>query len=101
MKLTLTREQLAADYEASKKVRQIFKAKWTRSGAVHAGYWHLDIGGWVHHCGHPTALWPYYGETRHGRSIVAPSGRGFRLLLDAQIAVFCESLKDIRTELSN
>ncbi len=30
----------------------------------------------VRHCGHPTALWPYYAEIG-GRMHIAPNGRGF------------------------
>lgn len=39
----------------------------------------------VRHCGHPTALWPYYIEA-HGRMVVAPNGRGFRHVVDARQA---------------
>jgi hypothetical protein len=46
----------------------------------------------VRHCGHPTALWPYYGETPDGRMILAPSGRGFPTLNDAQAAAEEEAL---------
>lgn len=44
-------------------------------------------GVWVVHCGHPTALWPYYGILPWtDRILVSPSGRGFRHLQDAKDA---------------
>jgi hypothetical protein len=46
----------------------------------------------VRHCGHPTSLWPYYGEAPDGRMILTPSGRGFRTLNAAQAAVEAETL---------
>lgn len=48
-------------------------------------YFHLS--GWsVHHCGHSTALYPYTAiDPLHpGSTVVAPSGRGFRRLAEAQ-----------------
>jgi hypothetical protein len=50
------------------------------------------VSGWqVHHCGHPTALWPYYGvPPGGGPMLLAPSGRGFSKLAHAQAA--CEKL---------
>jgi hypothetical protein len=44
------------------------------------------------HRSRPTALWPYSGETPDGRMILAPSGRGFRTLNAAQVAVEAEAL---------
>lgn len=43
------------------------------------------VGVEVHHCGHPTANWPYY-ITAHWQDeiIVADNGRGFQLLEDAK-----------------
>ena len=46
----------------------------------------------IHHCGHPTALWPYYGHTPAGKMIIAPNGRAFAHLADAQAAM--EKLAD-------
>lgn len=42
---------------------------------------------WVTHCGHPTALWPYYGVSPNGTMLLAPNGRGFRHLREAKAAV--------------
>lgn len=51
------------------------------------------VGVSVHHCGHPTANWPYYPTANwpyyirahwQDEIIVADNGRGFRLLEDAQ-----------------
>jgi hypothetical protein len=41
----------------------------------------------VIHCGHPTALWPYYIVTPAGETVLAPSGRGFRYLAVAKAEV--------------
>ena len=48
-------------------------------GKCHTRYEHAD--GWeVVHCGHPTALWPYYLRTIADSSaiVVSHNGRGFR-----------------------
>jgi hypothetical protein len=46
------------------------------------------VSGWqVHHCGHPTANWPYYGVRPDGTVIVMPNNTGFRHLVEAQEAV--------------
>lgn len=62
---------------------------WTRNDArskTAAVYTHTS--GWrVVHCGHPTALWPYYLLSPEGLELVASNGHGFRLLVDAQVAV--------------
>jgi hypothetical protein len=51
---------------------------------VKGGRWELTGTAFVVlHCGHPTALWPYYGLKPDGRMILAPNGRGFRFLKDA------------------
>ncbi len=44
---------------------------------------------YVHHCGHPTALWPYYitrTECGRGPMTLAPNGHGFQCLVDAKKA---------------
>lgn len=44
---------------------------------------------YVHHCGHPTAIWPYYISRRadgKGPMILAPNGHGFMTLKAAQEA---------------
>lgn len=62
---------------------------WTRNDALSktaAVYKH--VSGWqVLHCGHMTALWPFYLAAPDGRSLVAPHGRGFQKLIEAQVAV--------------
>lgn len=65
--------------------------QWVRSGgkATCHGQWHLMIDGehkgTVFHCGHPTANYPYYGQLVGTDTMrLAPNGRGFRLLKDAQ-----------------
>lgn len=45
----------------------------------------VEVGVQVQHCGHPTALWPYYVTAHWLKEIeLAPNGRGFRLLVDAK-----------------
>jgi hypothetical protein len=83
---------------------------WVRLRGGCGGVWLHESSGWeVKHCGHPTALWPYYGvpsveipATAHVRAsvklgqftaaahfpiLIAPNGYAFRLLNDAQAAV--------------
>ena len=44
----------------------------------------------VRHCGHPTALFPWYGIRPDGSYVLAPNGRAFRLLRDALEATAAE-----------
>jgi hypothetical protein len=63
---------------------------WTKT---HEGRWDLGATGYrVRHCGHPTALWPYCGETPEDQMILASSGRGIRTLNAAQGVVEVEAL---------
>jgi hypothetical protein len=46
---------------------------------------------YVHHCGHPTAIYPYYVSRREdgkGPMTLAPNGYGFMSLKDAKEAAF-------------
>ena len=46
---------------------------WTKA---HEGRWDYHATGYsVRHCGHPTALWPYYGETPEGQ-MISPRAAG-------------------------
>jgi len=72
------------------------RPSWT--GRLHAtlgvgGYWRHEASGWVvYRCGHPTALWPYYGMR-----LLAGGwglGRGFSKLARAQAAVEAELAKE-------
>lgn len=47
----------------------------------------------VRHCGHPTALWPWYGLRPDGSMILAPNGRAFQFLQDAKAATEAEYKK--------
>ena len=58
------------------------------------------LGYSVQHCGHPTALWPWYGIRPDGSYILSPSGRAFRLLRDALEATAGEIGSDRRSERS-
>jgi len=51
--------------------------------------WEHPSGWQVHHCGHPTANWPYYAvdPTDNGRLYVTHNGKGFRTLVAAFAAV--------------
>lgn len=53
------------------------------------GKWlHVESDWFVKHCGRPSAPWPYTaGAPDVKRSIVGPSGRGFRTLAQAKAAV--------------
>jgi hypothetical protein len=64
------------------------RSGWTRLRSGCAGIWRHDSGWVVRHCGHPTALWPYYGvPPGGGEMLLAPSGHGFQTLALAQAAV--------------
>jgi len=44
---------------------------------------------YVHHCGHPTAIYPYYTSHREdgqGPMTLASNGHGFMLLVEAKAA---------------
>jgi hypothetical protein len=50
--------------------------------------WQHSSGWEVHHCGHPTANWPYYlVEPKTRRMVIAQNGKAFRTLALAQDAV--------------
>ena len=64
---------------------------WTKQpnpigGNCGASWYH--ISGWIiQHCGHPTALWPYYLVQPDGGSVVSFNGRGFKSVAAAQSVV--------------
>ena len=60
---------------------------WMRLRGGCGGVWKHESGWLVLHCGHPTALWPYYGVSPSGETLLAPNGYAFRLLVLAQEAV--------------
>jgi hypothetical protein len=63
---------------------------WTK---VHSTRWDYRAAVYcVRHCGHPTALWPYYGQTPRTDLLLASNGHGFRTLNQAQAAVEAEAL---------
>ena len=53
-----------------------------------ATHWR-HVSGWeVHHCGHPTANWPYYlTAPESGREITSFNALGFKTLAVAKIVV--------------
>jgi hypothetical protein len=55
---------------------------------------HGDVRGVVEHCGHPTANYPWAAYV-DGKLTLAPNGRAFKYLTDAQIAVE-ERLKEVQ-----
>jgi hypothetical protein len=59
----------------------------TSNGQIGAHWQH--VSGWqVRHCGHQTALYPYFATSPDGREpIIAANGRGFRSLIAAKQAI--------------
>jgi hypothetical protein len=57
---------------------------WMRQGGnfgkIDTWYLHQATGCSIHHCGHPTANFPYYILTAAGERILAENGRGFMRL---------------------
>jgi hypothetical protein len=49
-------------------------------GKLNTVHVHTPSGCQIHHCGHPTANFPYLILTPGGRRILAPNGRGFQRL---------------------
>jgi hypothetical protein len=50
--------------------------------------WKHDSGWMIHHCGHPTANWPYYlVAPKTGHIVLAQNGHGFRTSALAKDAV--------------
>lgn len=53
-------------------------APWTRTpgpgGGTCGAQWHHPSGAVVRHCGHPTALFPYYGFHADGQRVVVRDG---------------------------
>jgi hypothetical protein len=67
---------------------------WRAWGVRPGRHYHLIVRGeetdiYVHHWGHPTAIWPYYisrSDDGKGPIILAPNGHGFMTLKEAQDA---------------
>lgn len=61
--------------------------EWIKHGGLDGGQigavWKFGDSISIHHCGHQTANYPYYGIA-FGERVLAPNGRGFRLLRDAK-----------------
>lgn len=78
------------------------KTREPRSGV--AGEWRHNASGWlVKHCGHPTALWPYYGlrpgaDERNRDELLLAGGFGlglaFRTLAECMDAVEVHVLRE-------
>jgi hypothetical protein len=61
---------------------------WERIRGGCAGIWRHSSGWIVRHCGHPTAVWPYYGVSPAGEMLINErNGRAFQRLVEAQAAV--------------
>ena len=64
-----------------KSTRKRTRPGWQQLGSGVAGKWLHHSSGWiVRHCGHPTALWPYYCVSPTGLQLLAENGHGFRTL---------------------
>ncbi len=79
------------------KLPKMTSENWTASGpvATKGRRYRLaiadigDVDVFVVHCGHPTALWPYYIEASFSPTIIlAPNGKGFQYLRDAKLAAW-------------
>lgn len=74
---------------------------WVRLRGGVGGRWRHEATGWeVRHCGHPTALWPYFGKHPDGRPVLiqhgyasVAGGYAFRTLALAQTGVEAEIAK--------
>ena len=78
------------------------RAGWKRlssPGDKLAARWVFTNGWEVRHCGHPTAIWPYFvvAKGHEGRIVSDRSGRGFGTLVKAFEAV--EAVVEGRREL--
>jgi hypothetical protein len=58
----------------------VWEAADVARGKIWATYTHKPSGWTIHHCGHPTANFPYYILTPACERILAPNGRGFQRL---------------------
>lgn len=73
--------------------RRTFGPDWTKDRPGHAGKgadWRHVPSGWVtRHCGHPTALWPYYVEHpgQPGSIVVSFNGLGWKTAAAARAAI--------------
>lgn len=84
-----------------RKLKEMFRvyrfgtkaARWTLDGCFGDDV-EIPDGYFVEHCGHPTANYPYHGETPSGEMLVASNGRGFRHLHDAMFAVALRAIND-------
>jgi len=69
--------------EQPRSRRTLLESPWQRvdagTGKLHARYQHPS-GYRIHHCGHPTALWPYAMYGPDDKMILAPNGRAWRTL---------------------
>lgn len=54
---------------------------------MRATWFHAATGWTVHHCGHPTANWPFYAINPNGETVVAWNGLGFKDARTAFIAL--------------
>lgn len=61
------------------------RSGWTSHGKGKVGRFDEHVSGWrVLHCGHPTALWPWYAESPDGKMVVSESGYAWRKLETAR-----------------
>lgn len=89
----VTAEDLLEELEISQASRRAFRKMWVRKGRKCGGSWICLHGGFVEHCGHPTALFPYVGYSPSGETILNVNGRAFPKLIMAQVAVLIAVIK--------
>jgi hypothetical protein len=62
----------------------IKSSEWTSFGKGKVGRFDRHSSGWeIHHCGHPTATWPWYAISPTGVHVCSESGHGWRTLAQA------------------
>lgn len=80
---------LASISRSARPVRAGWK-KLSPPGSSKTANHYRHVSGWeLRHCGHPTANYPWYAvDPSHPETVtVTHNGKGFRLLIEAQIAV--------------
>ena len=66
--------------EAAAPVAPIWQRVPGLLGKLDTVHIHTPSGWEIHHCGHPTANFPYVIYKPNGERILAPNGRGFQRL---------------------
>lgn len=90
---TLTFSEFRSELERNARFRKRWKSQWTREQGI-PGYTTLGCkyrhctGIEVQHCGHPTALRPWYAYLPDGARVIHGDFYAFRHLEDCRVAAF-------------